>query len=613
MTLAALTSAGLTVGGGSGIGATPPVTATTLTLGTPTGGPVTIAGAFNLANVSTLNLQSSGAVSEIGAGAVAVPTLTGNAATATLNGANQIGTLGAFTTTGAFALTDAQALAVAGPLAASSATLSVAGNLTFSGSVTAPTQLALGVSGAVTQTGGIIRTGLLTGNAASLSLTNPANAVTNLGPFLTTGDFTLFDGTSLTVVGMVDPGNVTMNVLGNLAINAPVTGTTVSLTATGVITESTGGLITAATLAGSAQSIALQSANQIATLGDVSARTNLAVNDTQALSVNGAITAGSSLALTTSGSLNLAGAVAAPAVNLTATGSIVETGGSLTAGTLRFQAGGNVTQTGGSLTATVLGASAGGAITLGTAGTANIASTNGLASSVAVRLVDNGPLRVGGINAAPELAITATGQLTVADALITTDGLPLSQQISTTASLPGSYLQVLPDTNGTAVLSQTGVTSVLPYSGTSNTLRLDLPATGGTLTLNALNAPSTNLVLSLGTGTALGTLTALNLNVLGAGGSATLFGQVAGIGGTTAAQISRISPQVSDVYTLNGCAIQAVSCSSTTTFLSTILANITIASLLRPDELVLDVLDLSTTRDRDDPTLLLPNISNRDY
>ncbi|WP_216851270.1 hypothetical protein, partial [Acidisphaera sp. L21] len=68
------------VGGGSGITGASPITAATLVLGTPTGGPVTIAGAFNLSGITALDLESAGAISETGAGAIAVTTLGGSGA-----------------------------------------------------------------------------------------------------------------------------------------------------------------------------------------------------------------------------------------------------------------------------------------------------------------------------------------------------------------------------------------------------------------------------------------------------------------------------------------------------------------------------------------------------
>ena len=88
---------GVTLGGGSGLSGSAPITAATLSFGAPTGGPIAIAGAFNLSTVTTLDLESGGAITETGAGAIGVATLTGSGTSVTLGGPNQIGSLGNFT------------------------------------------------------------------------------------------------------------------------------------------------------------------------------------------------------------------------------------------------------------------------------------------------------------------------------------------------------------------------------------------------------------------------------------------------------------------------------------------------------------------------------------
>ena len=128
--------AGIVLGGGGGLSGSAPVTAATLVVGAPTGGALTVAGAFNLSAVGTLDLESGAAITETPSGSIRIGTLTGHGASAALGGANQIGTLGLFATTGAFALTDAQGLAVSGPLTASMASLNVTGALALSGSIT---------------------------------------------------------------------------------------------------------------------------------------------------------------------------------------------------------------------------------------------------------------------------------------------------------------------------------------------------------------------------------------------------------------------------------------------------------------------------------------------
>ena len=108
-------------------------------------------------------------------------------------------------------------------------------------------------------------------------------------------------------------------------------------------------------------------------------------------------------------------------------------------------------------------------------------------------------------------------------------------------------------------------------------------------------------------GTVTGNLDAGSLLVLGAGGSANLFGTVAGQTLFGAAYVSQINPAFSQSYQINNCAIASISCVATQG------SFIYPQSFLRPDIISQDVIDLSPTRDRDDPTLLLPNISDRDY
>jgi len=100
---------------------------------------------------------------------------------------------------------------------------------------------------------------------------------------------------------------------------------------------------------------------------------------------------------------------------------------------------------------------------------------------------------------------------------------------------------------------------------------------------------------------------------VGAGGRATLTGAVLGRTDATAAQFARVEPQVNLGYTVNGCAVAAVSCSVNPVSGTVFQPAAAIASILRPDTLTIDVPDLSVRRDRDDPALLLPNISDRDY
>ena len=652
---------GITVAGGGSLTGTPPVTAATLTVGAATGGPITVAGPFNLSAVSVLDLESAGAIRETGAGAIRVGTLTGSGASATLGGGNQIGSVGRFTTAGAFTLTDTAGLAVSGPLTASAVSLVAAGDLALSGPIVAPNSVSLVAGGAITQTGGGITTGSLSGSAASASLGSAGNAVATLAGFTTSGDFTLFDSQSLTVSAPVDPTTITLSTLGSLTLNSSVTGDTVVLNAGGPIIGGPGGQVIATTLTGSANTVALNGINQVGTLGDFQATGGFSLIDSQPLAITGTVTAGQPATISSAGNLGLSGSITAPVVSLTANnggitqsagaitassaavlnaaGAITQNGGSIlvgspgTPGALTLTAGGPVTeagtittsnlaisasgaviQTGGALTVAGLSATAGGPISLGVAGRAVVGGVGNLASPASITLVDSGPLLLLGTVAAPNVAVIATGNLTLLGGTIQTNGLPVSQQLAATPSLPGSYFQVVPGTDGTSTINQIGLTTILPYSGTMSAVRFDLAGSGGTVTLSALDAGSTNLVLSLGSGSGSGTIDAANLTVLGSGGSAAFGGQVSGRTDVEAAQVSQIFPAVSSVYTLNGCAIAAQSCSQQGSLATTITAaQAAASSVIRPDILTLDVLDLSVTRDRDDPTLLLPNISDRDY
>ena len=68
----------MTLGGGSGLNGSASITAATVSVGDPTGGPITITSAFNLSSVTTLDLESASTISEIGAGTIRAGSLTGS-------------------------------------------------------------------------------------------------------------------------------------------------------------------------------------------------------------------------------------------------------------------------------------------------------------------------------------------------------------------------------------------------------------------------------------------------------------------------------------------------------------------------------------------------------
>ena len=171
-------------------------------------GDITLAGDVSATNVVDLN--SAGAINQTG-GSLVAGTLTGSAATSAslTQPANQIDTLGAFSTTAGFALVNNKSLLVAGPVtdtggASTLALTTRTGDITLAGNVSATNVVNLISAGAINQTGGSLVAGTLTGSAAtSASLTQPANQIGTLGAFSTTAGFALVNNKSLLVAGPV--------------------------------------------------------------------------------------------------------------------------------------------------------------------------------------------------------------------------------------------------------------------------------------------------------------------------------------------------------------------------------------------------------------------------
>jgi hypothetical protein len=231
-------------------------------------------------------------------------------------------------------------------------------------------------------------------------------------------------------------------------------------------------------------------------------------------------------------------------VTLTSAGAISQTAGVITAGTL----------TGNSAGGTTLGQ--GNAI--GTLGLFTVGAGNSLV------LFDASPLTIAGPVSADFLTITATGRMTLAGN-IATIGAPLSAQSGPIPAPGGSTLQVLAlqtDAGPVAQFVQTGTAVLTDPPGT--TLRIQLPATGGSASFADLSGTGAELVLGLGNGTANGTMQVGGLLVLGAGGSATLVGSVDGVTTQAAAALGQITPAVNSSYTFNGCPIGAPACALTT-------------------------------------------------
>ena len=228
---------------------------------------ITLNGTVN-GNAGTVTLNAGRLISQTASGTISTTgTLTGSAGTTvTLDRANTIGSLGAFTTNGTFTLNDAGGglnvtgavtttnnglasitttggnLAVStGSVAGSGVTLTANGagsDITLNGAVNGNAgTVTLNAAGLISQTatGLINTTGTLTGSAGTTAVLNQGNTIGSLGAFTTNGAFTLNDaGGGLSVTGAVNSGSgaTTITTTGgtlSLAGSGSVTGTGVSL------------------------------------------------------------------------------------------------------------------------------------------------------------------------------------------------------------------------------------------------------------------------------------------------------------------------------------------------------------------------------------------------
>jgi filamentous hemagglutinin family protein len=263
---------------------------------------------------------------------------------------NDVAELGAFTAGQGFGLRDGVAtLKVVGAVdggigvyLVNTGSLVIAAGLSGTGTVSL-------IGDGITQYGGVINAGTLTGDAgagaAHLGLAS-TNHVARLGPFSAAQGFGLRNDTpTLTVAGAVDGGiGVWLVNSGNIAIDAGLTSTSVvSLIGNG-IAQSGAGVINAGTLFGSAGAGAAAlgtAANKVTELGPFTATTGFTLNDkVGTLAVIGAVDGGTRVALTNSGSLAIDATIGATGtVALKAVGITQNASGIITAGTLTGSAG----------------------------------------------------------------------------------------------------------------------------------------------------------------------------------------------------------------------------------------------------------------------------------
>ena len=508
-----------------------------------------LAGLLNAGSATAL-LVTGGSLFETNAvllgettvGAITAGTLTGSAGAVTLgDAANRIANLGSFTAT-AFNLTDGENLTVMGPVAGNPIGLVVNGNLSIGGGgaglLTSAGPVFLTVSGAITEPNGAIDAASLSGSSTSASL-GGANLVPLLDAFTTKESFFLnADEPTLTVNGPLSAGQASLVSTGSLVLAGLISSGATTLSAGGPISETTG-LISTGILVGTAPSVTLTAANTIDTLGSFS-------------------TPGTFL-LTDSASLAVAGPVTAEFLGIDDTAAISFTG-STNVGTLSVTSGGSITEPSGLVAASLLEGSASGLAQFGPDAPAGSASITTLGPfSVAAgtfTLTDLLALTIRGPLDANYFAITAPGSIVLMNATITTLGLPPAEQAAPNPTRPGSFFSVT--TPGGRFL-ELGRTTINPAGGT-NTVRIQLDQAGGVIEFADLVAPTTNLILDTGAGTAIGTIDLGALFVVGNLGSSTLTGMIANLSGLVASSKATISPFQSPRYRLNACPLMSVNC-----------------------------------------------------
>ncbi len=525
-------------------------------------GDLVLSGELN-ATGGTVVLSVGGGITEPG-GAILASVLNGTSGGAALfTGTNAIGTLAdvsnslqsgpydAFVAGGDFTLVDSTSLTLEAPVSVPAGdTIALVTNGLIEGSQTIFTETSsLTVFGALLALGGEVSIEPFSANvpvalvgagaepAGTLSLDDALLAVITAG----TLQLTSFGSEPITISGANQLGNLTDPNTGQ----ASGVGTLLA-TAGGVFSETAGASLEVGVLTGSAGSVALGGINTIPTLDQFSSTGGFELSDSTALTVLGTLSAPGGIALDV------------------APGNLV-VGASGQAGFLTTAAGmnlvvpdGSITVANGSLAAGTLSGAAAGLAQLGTADIATLGSfsVSGAAGDLALR--STGALTISGPVSAAFLDIAAPGTLTLSGTIFTT-GLPLADQSGANPALPGSVLEVLSG----GVFQELGTSVIAPLGGGGATLRIQLPAAGGTASFANLQAGAVNLVLALGPGTATGTMAPGGLLVIGTGGSADLFGSVGGITGTAAARVARIEPSISTSYLFNRCVIESAICSTT--------------------------------------------------
>ena len=509
---------------------------------------LTIAGTIDAIG-GQVTLTGGGAITE-GGGAILADVLTGSSAgTALFTGNNAIADLEDFTAGGNFTLVDSTPLVLTGPVGVPAGDTITIETDSLTEGFRSPGSFVI-VWGALSAPAGevliepytptvpVALVGAGPQPAGTLSLNDGLLEVISANTLALAS----FDAEPITVSGA--------NPLGGLT--DPHTGQasgigTLSVSAGGAFTESSAASLDVGVLTGSAASVALDGTNLIPILDDFSSSAGFALADAESLTVLGTLADPTGITLAVAPGALLLGVSGQP--------SVLTTGGTMNLGV----PDGSITLPDASLTAGTLTGSASSLAAFGTADVATLGSFTVSGSSGEFSLASLAPLTITGPLSAAYFDIAAPGTLTLSGT-ITTTGLPLAQQEGAVPSLPGSVLEVLPGAAGTGSSVELGTSVIAPLGTGAATLRIQLPSAGGSASFSNLLAGGANLVLALGPGSTSGTMTVGSLLVTGTGGSANLFGSLAGVTGPAAAAVGRISPAINANYLFNSCVIETTVC-----------------------------------------------------
>jgi hypothetical protein len=290
--------------------------------------------------------------------------------------------------------------------------------------------------------------------------------------------------------------------------------------------------------------------------------------------LSGVTTAGGNIEIgtTTSGDLTVAQNIDANggSAALVSAGNAVEAGGNVTASNLILDAVGNVffgiTETGGTVTLGVpndvgtLAGSAGGifgflngpALTIGTVpAILGVGAQSGIAAS---------PAATGDVL----IETSETGQPLTLAADITAGGRALLDTAGGFAQL-GAVSVTAPvfavDTTGDGIAALIAAVPS-PSIGAAAIALLPPASTDNPMQFADLVAPNSVMLLVAGRGVVGGTMTVRELGLSGTGGSADLFGSIAGVAGPTAALLGLRNPGPEAAYLFNDCIIASAFCTA---------------------------------------------------